>query len=431
MVSELIQQARILDPLSQTDRVADVLIVDGHIAAIAPEEVPEEAIITPAEGCILGPGLVDLYSHSGEPGFEPRETLMSLAKGAIAGGFTRLHLLPDTQPPLDTASAVAGLRSHLVQHLGHLPIQIEPWGALTQGLAGEQMAELGDLLAAQVMGFAEGRPLSHPGLVQRILEYLHPHPCPIALWCCDRQLARRGVVRDGVEALRLGLTGIPDAAETAPLAGLLECVAETGTPVHLMRVSTARSVALIRAAKERGLPITASTPWMHLLLTVQHTATYDPHLRLDPPLGNPTDHQALIQAVAEGVIDAIAIDHTPYTYEEKTVAFAEAPPGAIGLELALPLLWEQVTSGQWDALTLWSRLSMDPARCLNQTPGAIAPGELAELVLFDPRPGWQVEASTLQSQSCNTPWLGRSLQGKVVKTWFGERTWTGPLLRND
>jgi dihydroorotase len=202
----------------------------------------------------------------------------------------------------------------------------------------------------------------------------------------------------------------------------LELVEAIGTPVHIMRVSTARSVQLIQDAKARGLPITVSTSWMHLLLDTKTVGSYNPSLRLEPPLGNPSDLAALRQGMRVGVLDAIAIDHTPYTYEEKTVAFAEAPAGAIGLELALPLLWHNlVETGEWSALELWRCLSTRPAECLLQTPSAIAPGQPAELTLFAPQLTWTVERQSLHSRSANTPWLGQQLSGRVVQTWLGNR----------
>jgi dihydroorotase len=248
-----------------------------------------------------------------------------------------------------------------------------------------------------------------------LLEYGQMLQKPIALYCCDRGLAGNGSVREGLAAIRLGLPDSPVVAETVPLAALLECVAEIRTPIHIMRVSTQRGVELVRAAKERGLPITASTTWMHLLLNVSAVQSYDPSLRLDPPLGNLEDQTALIQGVQEGTLDAIAVDHTPLTYEEKTVAFSESPAGAIGLELALPLLWQTfVESGQWPALSLWRSLSSHPARCLNQGPATIAPGQPAELILFDPQSAWKVSPETLKSRSKNTPWLGQEIRGRVL-----------------
>ncbi|HEY9601186.1 MAG TPA: dihydroorotase [Allocoleopsis sp.] len=425
MNSELLQQVRIVDPVSGTDRLADVLITDGAIEAVETtiSEIPTHTVVRDCQGLILGPGLVDLYSHSGEPGFEERETWSSLLAAAAAGGFTRLAILPDTSPPLDNPSGLAALNqkiqgmrtttapTHFIPHLSC-------WGSLTLGVEGQQMTELLELTAAGVVGFADGRPLSNLLLIRRLLEYLQPLCKPIALWPCDRQLAGNGVAREGVQSLGLGLPGNPAMAESAALAALLEVVEAIGTPVHVMRVSTRRSVQLIQEAKAKGLPVTASTTWMHLLLSTDDLWSYNPNLRLDPPLGNPADRAALIQGVREGILDAIAIDHTPYTYEEKTVAFAEAPAGAMGLEIALPLLWYHlVERGDWTALELWQRLSTSPAICLQQTPAAIAPKQAAELALFDPKESWKVVKHTLKSHSTNTPWLGQELTGRVVQTW--------------
>lgn len=415
MTRELLRQVRLLDPLSNTDRQADVLIEDGMIRAIESYVDGGDATVLDCAGMVLGPGLVDLYSHSGEPGFEERETLESLQAAAAAGGFTRLTLLPNTRPAIDQPASVAWMRSRQIPAMP----QLNCWGALTLGTQGEQMVELGELAATDIVGFTDGQPLQNPALLRRSLEYGQALGKPLAFWCSDRSLAGNGVVREGSEALRLGLPGVPVMAETAPLAALLEYVAEIGTPVHLMRVSTARSVDLIRAAKSCGVPITASTTWHHLLFDITAIqATYDPSLHLEPPLGNPADRQALIEAFQTGVLDAIAIDHSPYTYEEKTVAFAESPPGAIGLELALPLLWQAFVESQtWSALDLWRFLSTQPARCLNQSVATVAIGSPAELTLFDPQQHWSVEPQTLKSRSVNTAWLGQEIRGRVVKTW--------------
>ncbi|MGL5081501.1 MAG: dihydroorotase [Microcoleaceae cyanobacterium] len=437
MAGELLQQVRVLNPHLGTDEIADVLIIEGILQTIQPNLTnwPEETLTRDCRGWVLGPGLVDLYSHTGEPGFENRETLATLRAAAQAGGFTRITILPDTDPPIDDPAVL----SLLHQKLDRNPVQacqVQVWGALTQGAQGKQMTELRELAATPIVGFADGQPLQDLMLLSRALEYLHPIGKPIALGCRDRHLTGNGVMREGQDAIQSGLPGIPVYAETSALAAVLELVAATRTPVHLMRVSTARSVELIQAAKAQQLPITASTTWMHLLLNTQavsgfnrnssclcpgfsHTP-YDSNLRLDPPLGNPDDQKALIQAVEAGIVDAIAIDHTPHTYEEKTVAFADAPPGAIGLELALPLLWQGlVTSGRWSALTLWRALSVRPAQCLGTSLPDLVAGQPAELTLFDPQRTWTVSAQTLQSQSSNTPWLGQELTGQVVKTWPG------------
>ena len=429
MNSELLQQVRVLDPISGTDQLADVLIVDGLIKAVETSisEISGDTLVRNCQGLILGPGLVDLYSHSGEPGFEERETWASLMESAAAGGFTRLAILPDTVPALENPSGLAALNQKMqalqkARTKGNsLPAclpHLYCWGALTLGVEGQQMTELAELAAAGVVGFADGRLIANLGLLRRALEYLQPLGKPVALVPCDLKLAGNGVMREAVQSLRFGLPGNPAFAESTALAALLEVVAAIGTPVHLMRISTRRSVELIEDAKARGLPVTASTTWMHLLLNTEDLGRYDPNLRLEPPLGNPVDQSALLRGVREGIIDAIAIDHTPYTYEEKTVAFAEAPPGAIGLELALPLLWHTlVETGDWSALELWQRISIKPAICLQQTQNAIAPNQPAELVLFNPQQKWKIEKHSLKSHSSNTPWLGQQLTGRVVQTW--------------
>lgn len=413
---ELLRQVRLLDPATRRDQIADVLIANGTIQAVAAEiaEIPEQTRIRGCHGLVLGPGLVDLYSHSGEPGFEARETLVSLTQAAAAGGFTRLAVLPDTTPPLDRPGSLELLRSRSAP----TQVQLYFWGALTLGVQGQQMVELQEMAATKIVGFSDSDPLQNLALLRRLLEYLQPFSKPIALWPYNLELAGQGVVREGSASIRFGLPGTPAIAETTALVALLELVAATGTPVHVMRLSTARSVELIQAAKVRGLPITASTSWMHLLLDDEAVGSYDPNLHLEPPLGNRTDQIALIHGVQAGTIDAIAIDHTPHTYEEKTVAFAEAPPGAIGLELALPLLWQTfVVTHEWTALDLWSALSTQPALCLGQKSAAIAPGQPAELTLFDPQQRWVVEPQILKSLSSNTPWLGKQLIGRTVQTW--------------
>lgn len=423
MPSELLQQVRILDPLSQTDRVADVLIEAGRVSTIADSisDYPAATQVQDAQGWVLGPGLIDLYSHSSEPGFEERETLSSLLQAALAGGFTRLALLPDTAPPMDNPAAIAWLQAKWKAHA--LPISralpsLHPWAALTQDVQGQQMTELAELAELEIAGFADGCPIQNLLLVQRLLEYLRPLNKPIALWPCAPQLVGNGVMREGHDSMVFGLPGIPAIAETTAIAAILECVEEVGTPVHLMRLSTARSVELVRLAKQRGLPITASTTWMHLLLNTESISSYDPNLRLAPPLGTGVDQQALLQGVKDGMVDAIAVDHTPYTYEEKTVAFSEAPPGAIGLQLALPLLWQSlVATGRWSALELWAALSTRPAQCLSQTPPSITSGQPAEMILFNPHQSWTADAQTLKSHSVNTPWFGQVITGQVLRLW--------------
>ena len=418
-MTELLQQVRVIDPVSGTEQIADVLIVDGYIQAVAAQisDISPDTQVRDGRGLVLGPGLVDLYSYSGEPGFEERETLSSLLQAAAAGGFTRVSILPDTSPPIDNPSLVAQLQKKRRRDMTFPHLNI--WGAITLDVAGKQLTELADLADAGVVGFTDGRPWENLGLVRRVLEYIQPLRKPVAFWPCERQLMANGVMREGGDAIRLGLPPIPVSAETAAIAALIELVAATGNSyVHIMRVSTARSVDLIASAKASGLPITASTTWMHLLLDTKSIKSYNTSLKLAPPLGNASDVAALRQAVRTGVIDAIAIDHHPYTYEEKVQAFAEAPAGAIGLELALPLLWQYlVETREFTPLELWRALSSRPAECLKQKVCAIAPGQKAELTLFDPQKTWQVNRQNLYTLSSNTPWFGQQISGQVLQIW--------------
>lgn len=431
---ELLQKVRVIDPISEIDELFDVVITDGYIKAVASHisDISSDTKIRDCQGLVLGPGLVDLYSHSGEPGFEERETISSFLQAAAAGGFTRVSILPDTSPAIDNPALVAQLQQKRAEeqrgrgaegnlsplHPGTPAPQLHIWGAITLDVAGKQMTELADLAAAGVVGFTDGKPLENLALVRGVLEYLQPLGKPVAFWPSDRQLTANGVMREGSDALRFGLPPIPASAETTAIAAMLELVAAIGTPVHIMRVSTARSVELIASAKAAGLPITASTTWMHLLLDTKAVKSYHTSLHLDPPLGNPRDVVALRAGVRAGVIDAIAIDHTPYSYEEKVQAFAEAPAGAIGLELALPLLWQYlVETEEFTALELWRALSTSPAECLGQKVSAILPHQPAELTLFDPQQTWKVERKSLYTLSQNTPWLGQQLKGRVVQTW--------------
>ncbi|MEH2141476.1 dihydroorotase [Nostoc sp.] len=430
-MTELLQQVRVIDPVSEIDELFDVLIADGYIQAVASHisEINSDTQIRDCQGLVIGPGLVDLYSHSGEPGFEERETLLSLLQAAAAGGFTRVSILPDTSPVIDNPALVAQLQQkrhgkmrekekiNLAAPASPLPL-LHIWGAITLNIAGKQMTELADLASAGVVGFSDGKPLENLALLRGVLEYVQPLGKQVAFWPSDRQLAANGVIREGPDALRFGLPPIPASAETTAIAALLELVAAIGTPVHIMRVSTSRSVELIASAKAAGLPITASTTWMHLLLDTKVVKSYNTSLHLDPPLGNPSDVVALRAGVRAGVIDAIAIDHTPYSYEEKVQAFAEAPAGAIGFELALPLLWQYlVETEEFTALELWRALSSSPAECLGQKVSAILPHQPAELTLFDPQQIWKVERKSLYTLSQNTPWLGQQLKGHIVQTW--------------
>jgi dihydroorotase len=407
----LFRQIRYLDPVNDIDKTADILITNGIFTELqdtwgsCPAGVQEQD----GQGKILAPGLIDLYSHSGEPGRESAETMRSLLAAAQAGGFIRLNLLPDTYPVIDNSATVAKIQALYQAAIGQLthPPQVKVWGALTRGLQGEQMSDLQDLIDSNIVGFADGNAIDNFQLLRRLLEYLQPQQLPMMLWPFDRQLAGGGVARSGAAALRLGLVGIPVSSETTALSAILELVAELDVPVHVMRLSTARGVELVAEAQQRGLPITASTTWLHLLGSNDILDSYDANWRLNPPIGNEIDRLALVAGVAAKTIGAIAIDHQAHSYEDKKVGFGEAPAGSIGLELALPVLWEQlVMSDQLTALQLWDGLSSGVARCCHE----ILP---QKLVIFDPTVHWIANAQNLQSKSHNVPWFNRVIQGRV------------------
>ncbi|MBE9044202.1 dihydroorotase [Pleurocapsales cyanobacterium LEGE 10410] len=421
---ELLRQVRVIDPVQKIDRLADVSIAEGKIQAIADQitDYPAQTQIISGAGLVLGTGLVDLYSHSGEPGNEARETLLDLAQAAAAGGFTQVGILPDTVPSIDNAEILAALnqksQSLIAKGLDISLPDLNFWGA-SYNSNNRQLNELGEL-KADVIGFTGNYSLGNLNILRQVLEYVQSWQKTVAIALNQNELTGSGVVREGKTSIRFGMSGNPGFSEAAIIAAVLEIVAEIPTNVHIMRVSTKRGVELIADAKARGIRVTASTTWMHLLWDSEAIASYEPNLRLEPPLGESADQAALIDGVKQGIIDAIAIDHQAYTYEEKTVPFALAPPGVIGLELALPLLWQRfVNTKEWSALELWQALSHGPGQCLQQSAKAIAPEQAAELVLFDPQTTWSVNRNNLKSPAANTPWYEQQIPGQVIKIWNG------------
>ena len=419
---ELLQQVRIIDPVRQIDRIADILIGDRQIEQIGDRltDYPPHTAVTPASGLILGTGLVDLYSHSGEPGNEARETLAQLARAAAAGGFTQIGILPDTLPKIDNVETVAAVKQKssllALNKEQNLP-QLNFWGSAYNSQQ-QQMNTLGEL-EPETVGFTSVHDLGSLQALRQILEYIQSWQKPIAIALHHNELTGGGVIREGIESIRYGMTGSPSFSEAATIAAILEIAAEIPSSLHIMRVTTKRGVELIAEAKDRGVNVTASTTWMHLLWDSSNLSSYSSNLRLEPPLGNKFDRLFLADGVRQGIIDAIAIDHQAYTYEEKTVPFAIAPPGVIGLELALPLLWQRfVETGEWSAIELWQALSSRPRQYWRQKSKAIAVEETVDLVLFDPELKWLVNQDSLQSPSTNTPWYNQEIVGKVIKTWI-------------
>lgn len=400
----LFKQVRILDA-DATDKFADIFIDRDHQIHLNVDanQIPENTNVDERSGLILGTGAIDLYSTSGEPGHESRETIAELVQAAQNGGFSTVGILPNTQPAIDDIAALEFWRN-VQQKYGD---RLQPWGAITKALEGKQLTDMAEL-AESVIGFTDSKPIANLLLVRRAMEYIKPLGKPIALFPQNPDLAGSGVIREGKWSLQYGMTGYPAAAETSSLAALIELVRLTKAPTHFMRISTAQSVELIAQAKNDGLPITASTTWLHLCHCDRDLESYDPNLRLMPPLGSEGDRLALIAGIRSGAIDAISIDHTPCAYEEKVVPFEVSPVGAIGLEFALPVLWQNlVTTGLLTASELWNALSINPAKILG-----LAQPQLA--TLFDSNLEWLVEAKAIASPSKNSSYIGRSLIGKVL-----------------
>jgi len=404
----LFKQVRILDADTSAniaETFADVFVDSNRQIHLNfdQSQIPQNINIDERSGVVLGTGLMDLYSTSCEPGHESTETISELVQAAKNGGFTTVGILPNTQPAIDDIAALEFWRN--VQHKhGNI---LQPWGAITKGLEGKQLTDIAEL-ADSVIGFTDSKPIANLLLVRRAMEYIKPLGKVIALFPQNPDLAGSGVIREGKWSLQYGMTGYPAAAETSALAALIELVRLTKTPTHFMRISTDQSVELLAQAKNDGLPVTASTTWLHLCHCDRDLEHYDPNLRLMPPLGSESDRLALIAGIKSGAIDSIAIDHTPCAYEEKVVPFEVAPVGAIGLEFALPVLWQNlVVSELLTASELWQALSINSAKILG-----LAQPKLS--TLFDPSLEWLVKNSAIASPSQNSSYIGRSLMGKVL-----------------
>lgn len=390
------RQVRWLDPETNSDSVVD-LTWDRNSKSFGEPFPSADRVIEGGGRLILGSALTDLYATSGEPGHEERESLKTLAASARAGGYGSIAILPNVTPPVDDPGQLDFIRKHWSNAL--------VYGAISHGLKGEALSEVGYLAEAGVVGFTDNQPIQNWALLRRFLDYAQILQKPVLLWPWLPELAT-GSVFESVWATEFGLTGTPPQAETIALSGLLELIRLSRTSIHLMRISTARSVDLIRQAKAEGLPISASTTIHHLSHTSPELASYDPNLRFNPPLGSPEDRDALVAGIQDGTLDAVASDHTPWTYEEKTLPFAQAPSGSISLEFTLPLLWNHVRSGDLTAIQAWKSLSASPRKILD------LPAQNA-LTLFDPDLLWTVE--NLQSRSRTTSWLGKTIQGKVLE----------------
>jgi len=405
-----IKNGRVIDPATGKDGSGDVFISDGKISS---ESGKADRVID-AKGLVVAPGLIDLSARLREPGYEYKATLESEMDAAVAGGVTSLACPPDTDPPLDEPGLVDMLRRR-AKALSRA--RVYPVGALTVKLAGEALTEMGQLTDAGCVAFSQANAaLADTQILWRALQYAATFGYPVWLRAEDAWLAKGGVSHDGEVATRLGLPGIPAFAETIALSTILELVRATGARVHVCRLSSAGAVEMMRRAKAEKLPVSCDVGIHHVHLCDMDLGYFDSHCRLEPPLRSQRDRDALSRGLAEGVVDCVCSDHTPVDEDGKHRPFAQAEPGATGLELLLPLTlkWGQAR-GLPLAATL-ARITCEPARILGAASGRLAAGAPGDLVLFDPAAPLQVKAEALKSQGKNTPFLGHELAGKVRYT---------------
>jgi dihydroorotase len=419
-----ITNGRLIDPANQIDAKQDLFIIDGKVAAIgkAPAGFVAEQKID-ASGLIVAPGLVDLSVRLREPGYEYKATLESELQAALAGGVTSLVCPPDTDPALDEPGLVEML-VHRARSLNQS--HVYPLGALTIALKGHELTEMAELTEAGCVGFSQAEhAIQDTTVLLRAMQYAQTFGYTVWLRPQDPHLGKGGIAHSGPLASRLGLAGVPVISETIALHTIFELMRSTGARVHLCRLSSADGIALVRAAKAEGLPVTCDVGAHHLHLTDADIGFFDSNARMVPPLRSQRDREAICAAVADGTVDAICSDHTPVDDDEKLLPFGEASPGATGLELllSLALKWadESVAQSNQRLSQGLSRITVDAARVAGLTAGQLSVGSAADICIFNPDTMWTVQASALLSQGKHTPFLGYELQGQVHTTLVAGR----------
>ena len=413
-----IRNGRLIDPMHGVDRKASLYVAAGKVAAVGEPPAGWHANrVLDAAGLVVCPGLIDLSARLREPGFEYKATLESEVAAAIAGGVTSLACPPDTDPPLDEPGLVEMLK-HRARSLNQA--HVYPIGALTVGLKGDTITEMGELAHAGCIAFSQAdAALADTQVLLRALQYAATFGYRVWLRPQDIHLARGGVAHDGEVATRLGLPAIPAFAETIALDTIFELVRATGVRVHLARLSTHDGVVRVRAAKKAGLPITCDVAIHHVHLCDVDIGWFNAHCHLIPPLRGTRDRAALRAGLIDGTVDLICSDHTPVDDDAKQLPFAEAEPGATALELLLPLTLKWAREEKLPLSAALNRITAAPARVLGLDAGHLAPGADADVCVFDPELHWVVAPSALRSQGKNTPFLGLELSGKVRYTLVG------------
>ena len=413
-----IRNGRVIDPKRAIERTASLYVAAGKIAALGePPPGWHANRVIDATGLVVCPGLIDASARLREPGFEYKATLESEVAAAVAGGVTSLACPPDTDPPLDEPGLVEMLK-HRARSLNQA--HVYPIGALTVGLKGEAITEMGELAEAGCIAFSHAdAALADTQVLLRALQYAATFGYRVWLRPQDAQLARGGVAHDGEVATRLGLPAIPEFAETIALDAIFELVRATGVRVHLARLSTHNGVARVRAAKKAGLPVTCDVAAHHVHLCDVDIGWFNAHCHLVPPLRGTRDRAALRAGLADGTIDLVCSDHTPVDDDAKQLPFAEAEPGATALELLLPLTLKWAREEKIALSAALALITAEPARVLGIEAGHLAAGAEADICVFDPEAYWRVEPAALRSQGKNTPFLGFELPGKVRYTLVG------------
>ncbi len=420
----LIQGGRVVDPASKTDQIRDVLIVDGKIAEVAGEISPSDGVeVLDARGKIVMPGFIDIHVHLREPGFEYKEDIESGTKAAAAGGFTAVACMPNTEPAMDNDSVV----SRVVRRAREVAcVRVYPVGAVTKGRVGKELAELGEMKAAGAVAFSDdGSPVSTSEVLRCAMEYLKSFDCVLMDHPEELALSEGGVMNRGLNSTLAGFRGIPNEAEEVAVARDILVAGLTGGRIHLTHVSTKGAIELIKEAKSRGVRVTCDVTPHHLFLTDEAVleSGYDTNTKVNPPLRAKEDAEALIQAVIEGAVDAVATDHAPHHMDDKWVEYEYAAPGISGIETAVSLMVDRlVLPGHLSWLRLAEVMSLNPARILGIPGGTLALGHPADITVVDPGLEHSVDPNKFLSKGKNTPFAGWRLTGAPWATIVGGNT---------
>jgi len=416
----LLRNGRVVDPSAGIDGAYDVLVEEGRIACIATRIEPGDAKILDLTGHCVCPGFIDMHVHLREPGQEWKETIATGTRAAAAGGFTGVACMPNTQPPIDSRSVVEFVLAQARQH-GAVPVY--PIGCVSKGQAGVELAEMGDMAVAGARGFSDdGKPVASAGLMRRALEYAKIFDLPVIDHCEEPTLVAGGVAHEGEVATRLGLPGWPGVAEDVMVSRDILLAEYTGGAIHIAHMSTGRSAELVRRGKEAKIRVTCEVTPHHFALTDEAVAGYDTHAKMNPPLRAESDRQALLAAIADGTVDAIASDHAPHNADEKCVEFSHAPFGIVGLETAVSICLDRLVHGGVIGLPrLVELLACGPAAVLRIKKGALRVGDDADITVLDLEREVVVRPASFASKSVNTPFSGWTLRGAPVLTIVGGR----------